>query len=125
MVRDGTVGAGHTVEQIMWNPARSQWIVIWCTALLAVVLLGDPRGWRFALATPDALATAKRERLTALEVSAYTDPTRTPSEREVLLRQRLRRQSAAQIARARRHMGLSIAGLAFLVVWWLGGRSRH
>jgi len=109
----------------MWNPARSQWIVIWSAALVTVVLLGEPTEWRFAFTTPERLAATTPDRLTPLNAPTLTDPTRSLSDREITRRQRRHGwRRVARITRARRHLGLSIAGLAFLVVWWLEGRRR-
>jgi hypothetical protein len=110
----------------MWIPARSQWIVIWSAALVTVVLLGEPTEWRFAFTTPERLAATTPDRLTPLNAPALTTgPTPSLSDREIARGQRRRSwQRVARITRARRHLGLSIAGLAFLVVWWLEGRRR-
>jgi hypothetical protein len=109
----------------MWIPARSQWIVIWSVALLTVVLVGEPTEWRFALTTPERLAATTPNRLTQLDPQTLTDPTRSLSDREIIRRQRRRSwRSAARITKARRHVGLSVAALAVLVVWWLEGRRR-
>jgi hypothetical protein len=103
--------------------SRSEWIVIGIAALLLVVVAGDPVHWPLVVSNPERIAETRLTALTVTDIQARTQPMPIHEQR-LMVRHQLTEEAALQIAAARRHIGLTLAGIAGLGLLWRQGRRR-
>src|SRR4051812_20254194 len=102
---------------------RSVWIVIGSAAVLLVVVAGDPAHWALVASSPARAAEARLSALTLDDIQSRTEPMPVHEQRLMVLHQ-LTEEATFQIAAARRHIGLTLAGFAGLAILWRHGRRR-